>query len=183
MDGGVSSRTKHERPVWRLNVHEDGTSTLRPSVNRMRGCRTHFWFRRGRVFWCSNQSNSLWKDIRLLLRGDWSELSEYAIQNSSRYRPRPINGSSVHLRQLHSRSTRLAESFDSYLSAEHDAFQILRSFCALVLRKLHKPSDAAVHARAKGNLGRQYLRACMATGDVWRFFGGRLTITHGLRST
>lgn len=56
-----------ERPIWRLKVHEDGTSTLHPSVNRMKGCRAHFWFRNGRVYWCNDQRETLRRDIRLLL--------------------------------------------------------------------------------------------------------------------
>ena len=61
-----------ERPVWRLTVHEDGTSSLYPSINRMKGCRAHFWFRMGRVYWCADQHQSLSKDLRLLMRrGIW----------------------------------------------------------------------------------------------------------------
>lgn len=56
-----------ERPVWRLTVNGDGMSTLHPSVNRMKGCRAHFWFRSGRVYWCDYQSQALMKDICLLL--------------------------------------------------------------------------------------------------------------------
>lgn len=56
-----------ERPVWRLTVSGDGTSTLHPSVNRMKGCRAHFWFRDGRAYWCDYRSQALMKDIRLLL--------------------------------------------------------------------------------------------------------------------
>jgi hypothetical protein len=41
-----------ERPCWRLIRHKDGTATLSPSVWSKRDCRSHFWFRRGRVHWC-----------------------------------------------------------------------------------------------------------------------------------
>jgi hypothetical protein len=41
-----------ERPYWKLMHHKDGTSTLHPSVWRKNDCRSHFWFRRGRVQWC-----------------------------------------------------------------------------------------------------------------------------------
>lgn len=41
-----------ERPCWKLTQHEDGTATLYPSVWRKKDCRSHFWFRRGRVMWC-----------------------------------------------------------------------------------------------------------------------------------
>lgn len=41
-----------ERPCWQLTRHPDGTATLHPSVWRKKDCRSHFWFRRGRVQWC-----------------------------------------------------------------------------------------------------------------------------------
>lgn len=41
-----------ERPCWRVTRHEDGTATLHPSVWRKKDCRSHFWFREGRVHWC-----------------------------------------------------------------------------------------------------------------------------------
>ncbi len=56
-----------ERPVWRLSADADGSSSLHPSVNRMKGCQAHFWFRTGRVYWCGDQKVPLWKDLRLLL--------------------------------------------------------------------------------------------------------------------
>lgn len=40
-----------ERPLWHVVRHEDGTASLRPSVWRKKDCRSHFWFRRGRVVW------------------------------------------------------------------------------------------------------------------------------------
>ena len=43
---------KDERPCWNLILHKDGTVTLLPSVRRRKGCGSHFWFRKGRVFWC-----------------------------------------------------------------------------------------------------------------------------------
>lgn len=56
-----------ERPLWQLAVNADGASTLQPSVNRIKGCRSHFWFRNGRVQWCADQQETLLKDVRLLL--------------------------------------------------------------------------------------------------------------------
>jgi hypothetical protein len=44
-----------ERPCWKLTRHRDGTSTLHPSVWRQKDCRSHFWFRKGRVIWCAEQ--------------------------------------------------------------------------------------------------------------------------------
>ncbi len=56
-----------ERPVWCLTVHGDNTSTLHPSVNCIKGCQAHFWFRKGRVYWCADQHDVLRRDVRLLL--------------------------------------------------------------------------------------------------------------------
>ena len=56
-----------ERPLWHLAVNAGGASTLQPSVNRIKGCRSHFWFRNGRVRWCADQKDTLLKDVRLLL--------------------------------------------------------------------------------------------------------------------
>lgn len=78
-----------ERPIWSLSVHADGTSTLYPSVNRMKGCRAHFWFRKGRVYWCSDQRKILEKDIRLLFGLNRGEQDSEAIDVSNkRYRYR-----------------------------------------------------------------------------------------------
>lgn len=43
------------RPVWQLFRHKEGTITLHPSIWRTVGCRSHFFIRRGRVYWCGNQ--------------------------------------------------------------------------------------------------------------------------------
>ena len=42
-----------ERPCWRIRNYDNQTSTLRPSVWRKDGCASHFWFRNGKVVWCS----------------------------------------------------------------------------------------------------------------------------------
>jgi hypothetical protein len=39
------------RPSWAVKRHLDSTVTLWPSVDRMVGCRSHFWIRRGVVEW------------------------------------------------------------------------------------------------------------------------------------
>lgn len=41
-----------ERPCWRVIRHQNGTTSLFPSVWRKKGCQSHFWFREGRVIWC-----------------------------------------------------------------------------------------------------------------------------------
>ncbi len=45
-----------DRPCWRVTKHADGTASLHPSVWRQKDCRSHFWFRRGRVDWARNRS-------------------------------------------------------------------------------------------------------------------------------
>lgn len=40
------------RPSWEVDEHADGTVSLYPSVWRQKGCRSHFWVRRGRIEWC-----------------------------------------------------------------------------------------------------------------------------------
>ena len=41
----------NDRPRWRATTHADGTVTLSPSVWRVRGCKSHFVVRRGKIFW------------------------------------------------------------------------------------------------------------------------------------
>lgn len=41
-----------ERPVWHATIEADKTLTLKPSVWRHVGCRSHFIMRRGRIVWC-----------------------------------------------------------------------------------------------------------------------------------
>jgi uncharacterized protein DUF6527 len=44
------------RPKWELIRHGDGTISLRPSVWRTKGCRSHFFLRRGMIVWCEMSS-------------------------------------------------------------------------------------------------------------------------------
>jgi len=37
------------RPCWQVKRQWDTTVTLWPSVNRLTGCRSHFWLRRGLI--------------------------------------------------------------------------------------------------------------------------------------
>lgn len=46
------SLLKTGRPRWSVTEHWDGTVSLRPSVWRQRGCKSHFWLRRGKIHWC-----------------------------------------------------------------------------------------------------------------------------------
>lgn len=41
-----------ERPCWTVIHHPNGTASLKPSVWRKVGCKSHFWLRSGQVQWC-----------------------------------------------------------------------------------------------------------------------------------
>lgn len=43
---------KEARPRWDVSVNKAGEPSLRPSVWRKSGCRSHFWVREGRILWC-----------------------------------------------------------------------------------------------------------------------------------
>jgi hypothetical protein len=40
-----------DSPRWRATIHDDGAVTLKPSVWRIKGCRSHFNLNQGRVLW------------------------------------------------------------------------------------------------------------------------------------
>ena len=40
------------KPRWSLVEHADGAISLRPSVWRIKGCKSHFFLRRGLIRWC-----------------------------------------------------------------------------------------------------------------------------------
>lgn len=42
------------RPCWSFMQHPDGSATLHPSVWRQKDCKSHFWFRQGRIYWCGD---------------------------------------------------------------------------------------------------------------------------------
>lgn len=44
------------RPRWRVEEHRDGSVTLHPSIRRIRGCRSHFFIRHGRIVWCADDA-------------------------------------------------------------------------------------------------------------------------------
>jgi hypothetical protein len=46
------SLLEDESPCWRLCHEGDGAVSLRPSVWRTKGCRSHFFVRRSRIEWC-----------------------------------------------------------------------------------------------------------------------------------
>lgn len=43
---------KEARPRWDISVNRVGRPSLRPSVWRKSGCKSHFWVREGRILWC-----------------------------------------------------------------------------------------------------------------------------------
>ena len=47
-----------DEPSWRAVRHFNGSVSLRPSVWRTRGCRSHFFLRRGRIVWTSPLSDA-----------------------------------------------------------------------------------------------------------------------------
>lgn len=47
----------NDRPRWRVTTHWDGTLTLFPSIWRTRGCKSHFFFRRGKIHWVRGLSD------------------------------------------------------------------------------------------------------------------------------
>lgn len=48
------SLLKYDRPKWRAKRHLTGTVTLEPSIWRKSGCKSHFFVRRGRIVWATN---------------------------------------------------------------------------------------------------------------------------------
>ena len=43
---------KDARPRWSAEKHSDGSVSLKPSVWRQKGCRSHFVVSHGRINWC-----------------------------------------------------------------------------------------------------------------------------------
>ena len=41
-----------ESPCWKLRTSQDTPTTLHPSIDRTVGCRSHFWFKKGKIVWC-----------------------------------------------------------------------------------------------------------------------------------
>ena len=52
------SLLKNDRPRWRVTRHFTGTVTLKPSIWRKKGCRSHFFVRRGGIIWALQSSAS-----------------------------------------------------------------------------------------------------------------------------
>jgi hypothetical protein len=47
-----------DSPRWRLSLDGDKLPTLVPSIRRTKGCRSHFFLRRGRVIWSDRVTTS-----------------------------------------------------------------------------------------------------------------------------
>lgn len=43
---------KEGRPRWEITINNNGTISLFPSIKRMCGCKSHFFFQKGRIKWC-----------------------------------------------------------------------------------------------------------------------------------
>lgn len=50
------SLIKNDYPRWRAKRHFNGTVTLEPSIWRKKGCRSHFFLKRGRIVWAPKNS-------------------------------------------------------------------------------------------------------------------------------
>jgi hypothetical protein len=52
------SLIKADHPSWRASYRRDGSDiTIHPSVWRTKGCRSHFFIRKGRVVWAMDDSH------------------------------------------------------------------------------------------------------------------------------
>ncbi len=40
------------RPCWKVREHLKGLVSITPSIQRTKGCKSHFWIREGEVYWC-----------------------------------------------------------------------------------------------------------------------------------
>lgn len=41
-----------EKPCWKILTPNNKPLSLHPSVWRKKGCKSHFWFKNGKVIWC-----------------------------------------------------------------------------------------------------------------------------------
>ena len=49
------SLVKNDLPRWHAKRHFTGKVTLHPSIWRNKGCRSHFFLRRGRIIWARDR--------------------------------------------------------------------------------------------------------------------------------
>jgi Family of unknown function (DUF6527) len=43
-------------PRWEVIRHDDGTVSVDPSVRRNKGCRSHFFLKKGIIVWCESSN-------------------------------------------------------------------------------------------------------------------------------
>lgn len=43
-----------DRPRWKVSINKSNLITLHPSIRRIKGCRSHFFIREGRLLWAKN---------------------------------------------------------------------------------------------------------------------------------
>jgi hypothetical protein len=48
------------KPSWTVTKSKHGRPSLHPSVWQNKGCRSHFWIKDGRVYWCGNSGIEPW---------------------------------------------------------------------------------------------------------------------------
>jgi hypothetical protein len=48
------------RPSWKVRESSDGTISIEPSVWRQKGCRSHFFVRKGVIEWCQD-AGAAWR--------------------------------------------------------------------------------------------------------------------------
>ena len=54
------SLLEDDAPRWRLRMRRRKRPTLSPSILRTSGCKSHFFLRDGRIFWCSKDVDVIW---------------------------------------------------------------------------------------------------------------------------
>lgn len=40
------------KPCWKVEIHSDGTVSLKPSVWSLKGCKSHYFVKNGEIDWC-----------------------------------------------------------------------------------------------------------------------------------
>lgn len=49
------SLIKGLKPRWTVEPHINGTVSITPSIWRKVGCRSHFFYKRGKIVWCHDE--------------------------------------------------------------------------------------------------------------------------------
>ena len=48
----------NDRPRWRAREHQDGSVSISPSIWRTKGCKSHFFVKKGRIVWATHRLRS-----------------------------------------------------------------------------------------------------------------------------